>query len=69
MKFEREVREFLREGKEGLRRESIMPSWLFHIFFDRVVTQGNERTTGRGTKLKDKNGREGEKKPGFICRP
>ena len=33
-----------------------MSSWLFNIFFDRVVQQVNERVTGKGVKLRDGNG-------------
>ena len=37
-----------------------MSSWFCNISFDRVVRQVNERVTGRGVKLRDKNGEEWE---------
>ena len=44
-----EVRRWLRQG-------CVMSTWLFNIFFDKVVRQVNEKAMGKGVKLKDENG-------------
>ena len=59
VKYEREVGEYF-EVRRGLRQVYIISPSLFNIFFDRVVRQVNERATGKGMKMKDKNGRRWE---------
>ena len=44
------------EVRKALKQGCVMCPWLFNIFFDRVVRQVNERSTGRGVKLRDENG-------------